>query len=375
MFSTNGVVEHRKDILSKIPELVVFRHYLNLPHLQERDYFCNTLRDDSSPTCSFYRTEKNRLVMTDWSGKFKGDCIALVMWAKEMTYSQALTDIWNNLGHGDYKQEFTKKLHKEPKQSNKQTTIFVEKQPWTNESLWFWRQFHIDADTLDRYDVYAIKKLWKNGNLHVNIKYRWNPKFPVFGYYFGKGSWKIYYPKILQRAKSFVSNGPHIQGLRQLESDPPFLVITKSLKDVMVLSLFGIPAIAPSGETAALPEELMHRFYGKTIFTLYDDDETGRLGAKRLQEKYLTVPLFLDTEFENVKDISDLIQVIGKRKLKLELDEGSIFTSSRGSSVRELWRQELQNGYRHLQEPEAFQHPLRESIFRSNWINDQGAYY
>ena len=353
MFDTSGIVEHRKDVLSKIPELAIFRHYLNQPHLQEGDYFCNTIRDDKSPTCTFFRTDSGRLNMTDWSGHFKGDSIALVMWAKEMTYSEALSDIWNNLGRNDYSMEFTKKQAKELKPKNQKTTIYVEKQPWTNESLWYWKQYYIDKETLDRFEVYAVKILWKNGNLHSNIRYKWNSKFPVYAYYFGKNHWKIYYPKIMERAKSFISNGPHIQGLRQLQSDPSFLVITKSMKDVMVLSLFGIPAIAPSGETAMIPDEIMERFYGITVFTLYDDDEAGRLGAKRLQEKYLTVPLFLDKS-TGAKDISDLIEVIGKRKLKEKLDEGNIFTGSRGESIRELWREEFCYGSRRFQQCDPF---------------------
>lgn len=356
IFSTQDVPEYltKESVLSKIPEIEIFRHYLNLPYLSESDYFCNTVRQDNSPTCTFFRNREGRLIMSDWAGYFRGDCISLVMWCLNLSYVEALKEIWCTLGHIDFEKDLLKEKRKAKQIRSTQTrniTIIVEKEPWTEESIkYWWKKYGISESTLNKYRVCAIRTLWKHGSSSSNVKYRWNAEFPVFGYYFGKGIWKIYYPKIKHRAKSFISNGPHVQGLEQLPSDFElnYLVITKSLKDVMILNQLGIPAIAPSAESTMIPEEVMDRFLHRIpIFTLYDNDVAGREGSKKMREKYFTLPMFLDPKKvgDDVKDISDLAEKLkNKKQLKEKVYEGDIFTNSDDRTIRGLWREKLYYG-------------------------------
>ena len=56
-----------------------------------------------------------------------------------------------------------------------------------------------------------------------------------------------------------------------------YLVITKSLKDVMCLYEFGIPAIAPCSENLFLTENQYEKIKRKfkRIYVLYDNDKPG----------------------------------------------------------------------------------------------------
>ena len=74
--------------------------------------------------------------------------------------------------------------------------------------------------------------------------------------------------------------------LQTIKSD--YLVITKSLKDVMVLYEYGIPAIAPNSETIFVTEaqyqKLKNRF--KRIYLFYDSDYAGITSMNQIRKKY-----------------------------------------------------------------------------------------
>ena len=94
-------------------------------------------------------------------------------------------------------------------------------------------------------------------------------------------------------------------------------MITKSLKDIMVLSLFGIASIAPHGEGTLLPQkavdEAKKRF--KRLVMLYDYDDGGLAGVQKMEKEYNIPYKFIPKhylELYNVKDISDHIKAFGK---------------------------------------------------------------
>ncbi|MEG0773577.1 toprim domain-containing protein [Clostridium sp.] len=67
-----------------------------------------------------------------------------------------------------------------------------------------------------------------------------------------------------------------------------YLILTKSLKDVMTLYKFGIPAIAPISENCFLSEHqynrLKERF--KHIFLFYDNDRPGLRAMVSIKKKF-----------------------------------------------------------------------------------------
>lgn len=74
-----------------------------------------------------------------------------------------------------------------------------------------------------------------------------------------------------------------------------FLVITKSLKDVMALYEFDIPAIAPCSENLFVTEAQYNRLKNKfkKIFLLYDLDIPGVQAAKRIKKQFPDLQVLL----------------------------------------------------------------------------------
>jgi hypothetical protein len=98
------------------------------------------------------------------------------------------------------------------------------------------------------------------------------------------------------------------------------------MKDVMVLDLFGVPAISMQSEsTTPYPEiidELRSRF--DRIISLYDFDYAGVVNALKLKRLYGISPCFLTngrfgTRDYGAKDISDYIREVGLERTGLLL--------------------------------------------------------
>ena len=111
-----------------------------------------------------------------------------------------------------------------------------------------------------------------------------------------------------------------LQGLSQLPDSGDTLVITKSLKDVMCLDIWGIPAIAPASESCVIPADIADNLNDRfaRIYILYDFDRTGISFANKHRKLYGFMPLFFtngkfDTFDYKAKDLSDFIANNGVR--------------------------------------------------------------
>jgi DNA primase len=92
-------------------------------------------------------------------------------------------------------------------------------------------------------------------------------------------------------------------------------VITKGLKDVMTLSSLGINAVAVRSENTPLSEnayEILQSRFNK-IYLWFDADEAGRIGCKKMMDKYGIPCLFHEEKWG--KDPSDIYKNYGKEKL------------------------------------------------------------
>jgi DNA primase len=115
----------------------------------------------------------------------------------------------------------------------------------------------------------------------------------------------------------------NIQGLKQLpKGQRNLLIITKSLKDVMVLYKMGYDAVSPSSETTFLPTKILDKLKKKYkhILILYDRDRTGMLKARTYSKEYGLDAFFVNKKF-NSKDISDAVANCGFDAVKEWLDK------------------------------------------------------
>ena len=188
-------------------------------------------------------------------------------------------------------------------------------QPFSNAEQAWWKQYGINAETLNRYGVVSLAEYFGISNSGRSYTLRSSPSEPMFGYVRQNGI-KVYRPQSQSRflfGGSF--NDYYCFGLEQLPATGDTLFITGGEKDVLSLAAHGFPAICFGSETARIPhkliEELSQRF--QNIVLLYDMDATGKKHALALQQELraynvgrLELPL-AGTKQE--KDISDYFRL------------------------------------------------------------------
>jgi hypothetical protein len=299
-------------------------HYLGVP--VKKGLFCSPsiIRSDHKPTCAFYKDAKGVLKYKDFAGP-TFDFVGAVMYVHNCNYYTALRIIANDFGFITTTLE--KNLPKIPYtgyelKETERAKIQVEIQEFTAKELNWWESFGVSLKTLTKFKVYSIKSVFLNGFYFMSS----SDKSPIFGYYGGSGAdsiefWRLYMPsKIKYR---FLTNwsSSMIQGAKQLPRKADSLFITKSLKDVMVLYEFGIPAIAPNSEhllmTQAQYDKLKHRY--STIYMLYDNDLAGVKGAHKYKKKFGCKCIFIKRKY--AKDFSDLFKSISRTQFWIVMDE------------------------------------------------------
>jgi DNA primase len=94
------------------------------------------------------------------------------------------------------------------------------------------------------------------------------------------------------------------------------LVITKSLKDCMLLYELGIPAIAPCSENLFVSqkqfEKLKNKF--KNIFLFYDNDQAGISNMNKIRKQFPGLIVTFIPRHLEAKDISDFYFKYGKKR-------------------------------------------------------------
>lgn len=309
----------REHLVNLNPEELYMSHYLGIN--PQYGLFCSPLRKDTNPTCSFYRDKANRLIFKDFGDNFHGDFLAVVKKIYNCSYGRAIAIVANDFG--------IKKNNKlpvlEPRveynnakiESTSQTIIQCEIKKWSTPDLKWWRQFGITRKTLDKFRVFAVQTVFLNGEIFaISTK-----SCPIYGYYYGKKDgieqWKIYFPKKVSHR--FLLNTSIVQGLDRIPNDCNFIVITKSLKDVMTLYELGVPAIAPQAETVILDKKLANKLLTNNTKYLIVNGDYDRAGINFMQASRKAFPCIAMTikdKEKNGKDISDYVEKYGIEEAK-----------------------------------------------------------
>lgn len=297
-------------------------YYLGIPI--KKGLFVSPLRVDHKPTCSFYRGRQ--LYFKDFA---TGECLSfenVVMKKYGCNYYEALKIIATDFGIIDGSKPKVVPIQPIFKKEKK-TIIQIEAKSFTKEELEWWEQFGITKNILTKYRVYSCKTVFLNGR----IESIYDSKCPSYGYYFGNEEgrelWKIYYP--YRKNFRFIGNikTTTIQGYNQLPKKSKLLVITKSLKDCMVLYNLGIAAIAPQSETQFIEDNVLEvlkkRF--KHIVLLFDNDQTGLEFTNKIKRKYKWItPMIIPLKYK-AKDISDFYKAYGRDRTIELIKEGIIY--------------------------------------------------
>lgn len=317
-------------IINIPPEIT--REYLRTHNVSDEDIFTyygvsvvsgsfrSPLRDERTPSCNFYRNLSGKLFYKDWGEPdHHFDAIDLVMFKFNINFPSALKRIAKDFGLIQRsgveieENEQERPILPQPDEIQKEPPrIRVKTRPWETRDYRFWGQWNFSQHTLDFFCVKPLRQAWLNGNTCFLDQPGGKP---AYAYSLSNSSYryKLYFP--YSKSRRFLhSHGDILQGESQLAQSlkngvftNDFLVITKSLKDVMKLYDFRIPAVAPMGETTPLSEQTfarISRHFGQ-LFSLYDLDNAGIKGMKRMRDEFNITPLWIP-RFYKSKDFTDI---------------------------------------------------------------------
>jgi hypothetical protein len=310
-------------VLRIVDEMTIYNYYSNKKLVLNKPV-SSPLRKDKNPSFSLFVAKNGRIMYKDFANGDSGDVVKFVrsMHPSGFTYIEALKTIWKDLVNNGVNNPPTPKYKKEIEP--KRNVISIQRKYFTKTDDAYWGQYGINRDTLKKYNVFPIHRYWLND---IEQPARYSDKDPLYAYkVFSK--FKIYRPLTTNKTNKWRNNctSYDIQGFEQLPESDNLLIITKSLKDVMVLHANNYTSIAPQSENSMLPkvviDHLKTRF--ERIVVFFDYDEGGINGANKMCEKYNLKKVFIPKlylDMYNVKDISDFRKDMGETKTKQLLKE------------------------------------------------------
>ena len=318
VYNTNNVIENLclEELLKKITEYDVYHHYLG-SKFKVGQIMSSPFREDRHPSFGVFKSTNGALLWKDQSTGKTGNIVTFVKEIEDLYHNkQALKLIYDKFvkgiivptPEGIRVREYYERIRK---------SISIKRQNFTKTDDEYWSQYQISKETLKKYNVYPITFFWVNDMLQP---FRYSKDSPMYAYkIFDK--FKIYRPYSIYKKDKWRTNCStlDIQGFEQLPEDGDLLILTKSLKDVMVLHELGYNAVALQSENDKLNykiyNNLSDRF--KKIVILFDNDEPGKDSAAKLSSEYNIEYCFIDSsmyDLYKVKDISDYISVFDKNQ-------------------------------------------------------------
>lgn len=319
MFTTKGIITRaltQQIILTKVSEYDLWRYYLGDVGINK--VFKSPLREDKHPSAVLFGADDGKILMKDF-GLNEVFTIFNFLKAKfNLNYFQVLDKIDKDfnlqLKHksaSNLEQPLITKIN--PSLQRQYSKIFIKSKKYTTEELNYWKDYGISEDTLKLYKVYSLKCFWIVKNQDIN-QYCNNGKDFIFCYDLGNNKFKVYRP--LNFNYKFTTNADFntIQGISQLPESGDLLIITKALKDVMVLHELGYNAVAIQSENTfpskEVIQELKSRF--KKCIVIFDNDKPGQEAALKFKERF-KIDFF---SLSKTKDLADYAKKYGKEQLK-----------------------------------------------------------
>ena len=287
-------------ILSKVNEYDIYASYIG--QFKPGLIYNSPFRKDTNPSFGVFLSKRTgKLLFKDHGSGVCGDVIKFV---------REITGISN---YNDVLQEIVRKLKitnrtvlKSTKPiESKETIIGIVRQAFTEIDKTYWGSYHITMPTLEKFNVHSIKYYLCNGI----VKGIYKDENPMYAYKV-YNNFKIYRP-LGDKFTKWRNNLTDIdvQGYAQLPKKGNLLIITKSLKDVMVLHEMGYNAVSPSSESTFIPDivlnDLKKRF--KNILICFDRDIPGVQNMRKVSLKTGLKGFLVHKSFK-AKDISDAVK-------------------------------------------------------------------
>lgn len=316
IYDTSKILEvlTLEEILKHTTEYDIYFHYLGSKFEVGR-VMSSPFRKDLKPSFGVFKSSTSTALL--WKDQATGEIGNVVTFVRKFNNlyhnKQALKLIWYEVVKGNLSTSDKGAMILENLKTTK-TIISIKRKNFTEVDDEYWNQYHIDRNILKRFNVFPISFFWINDIIQSFI---YTKESPMYAYkIFNK--FKIYRPLSKLKKDKWRTNcsSLDLQGYEQLPETGDLLILTKSLKDVMVLYNLGYNAIALQSENDHLDkdiyESLCERF--KNIVIFFDNDDPGIKSAVKLSEKYDMRYIHLDSVLHtvyNIKDISDYIKDFG----------------------------------------------------------------
>jgi len=314
-------------ILKNLSQEQIMEYYIGVT-VKVKKKFSSPFRKDKHPSCSLIYRDGN-LIFKDFASSVKGNCFHIAMHSYSCTYYEALERIAEDFNLTSTttqkvpKKEYTH-LEADKAASDKPTLIRIKHRGWKKADKKYWfDQFGLTRKVLKHFNTIPIQTAWVNDTIIYNY---YGDRDPCYAYRLGQNKYKLYFPlrKDPKHGSKFIHNTTKVQGYRQLPKTGKYLVITKSMKDVMVLYSFGISAIALASETMYPPEGLIDTLKTRFnyIYSFYDFDYAGIVMANHIKRTYNIRPLLLSNGTRGAKtnygakDIAEYVNRFGKETTK-----------------------------------------------------------
>lgn len=314
MYSTKTAITMcLKDILEKLSDADIYSYYLG--KYQIGKLMNSPLRhDDSIPSFAIYKARQGNLMFKDHGTGDTGNALKFIKLYKGIQTREELErELLRIVRHTEPSKTIVSNNCSKPIDSYV-SNIGIVRQPFTDVDKKYWKQFHISLDTLKKYQVFSIKYFLCNRV----VKGTYKENNPMYAYKVDD-KFKIYRPLASKYTKWRTNlTNLNVQGLSEIPQEGgDVLIITKSLKDVMVLHEMGVDAIAGSSETTFIPDNVLkslRRKY-KHILILYDRDKIGVHNSRKLSKEYKLDAFLINKKFK-AKDISDAVKDNGFDTIK-----------------------------------------------------------
>lgn len=301
------------EILEKVSEEDIYNFYLGTTIKPSKLHKC-CFHNDKSPSLGFYKSKKY-LSFNCFGCKEQGNVFNFVSKLYNVNYFEALKIIINDFRLKENKISTQKNIPKVSNslfEENKRAEIYPTFRSFSKIDYNVWNRYYLPLDLIYSYDVRACKTVYYRNKLGEYSLYCVNTNQNPVYCYIQDNHYKIYRPLSQDKNGKWLSNMDNwdIQGMKQLPESGDLLIITSSLKDVMVLKILGYYAIAPHGEGMHIPEKIMDYLFAtwKRIIIFYDNDKAGIKEAMSLSKQYNIEYIYIPIKYKT-KDISDFIEL------------------------------------------------------------------
>lgn len=377
-------------IESKISQESIISKYLDIPIEVVQDCIKNNhlinsvFRDDDfNKSMGIQYNAKGRLKVRDFGGYgFFEDVYGVVAYVLSLAYERKIEtnnkqDFYFVLKHIAYTFSDVidgKKVdpNLQPlianalsKGKSRKQIIDLVTRSWNKQDKELWAKWGVDLSYLNTHFVFPIDQYYINRGVNTDPKYYYKQKDPCYAYILGTNRQgirliKLYFPcRNRSTQLKFITNCNVLEGLPNLELDDyDYILITKSSKDRLSIGnhicnnpLYGggkrlnIGVINLPSENYQLKQVEYDWLVKKLaddgmILSLLDFDQTGRKGAKYLEETY-NIPYLFITRGEfglpnfECKDFADLHDKFNKKQINRFIEDTKKYVELRFKTSEE----------------------------------------